>query len=115
MSSAGDDEMSTEIAISLKMLSLRIAGFGWKLLNLCYLSDEVFEDGLPSPAFTKMFPAKVDDPFIRADILVQTFKEINSLSVQAQDQNRDTFLKVIEKNYNLIGRLENLQSTGKCL
>ncbi|KAK4859854.1 hypothetical protein QYF36_012998 [Acer negundo] len=109
---AGDNEMSTDIAISLKMLSMRIVNFGWKLLNLCYLSDEVFEDGLPVPATTKMFPAKVDDPFIRADILVQTFREINGVSMQVLDQNRDTFLKIVEKNYNLIGRLENLQNTG---
>ncbi|KAK3231235.1 hypothetical protein Dsin_003116 [Dipteronia sinensis] len=109
---AGDNEMSTDIAISLKMLSMRIVNFGWKLLNLCYLSDEVFEDGLPVPATTKMFPAKVDDPFIRADILVQTFREINGVSMQVLDQNRDTFLKIVDKNYNLIGRLENLQNTG---
>ncbi|KAL5777609.1 hypothetical protein ACOSP7_010535 [Xanthoceras sorbifolium] len=109
---AGEDEMMTDIAISLKMLSMRIVNFGWKLLDLCYLSDEVFEDGLPVPAPTKMFPAKVDDPFIRGDILVQTFREINGVSMQVQDHNMDTFLKIVEKNYNLIRRLEHLQNSG---
>lgn len=106
--------MKSDVAISLKMLSMRIVKFGWKLLDLCYLSDGVFEDGLPIPAATKMFPAKVEDPFIRADILVQTFREINGISIQFQGQNRDTFLKNVEKNYNLVSRLENLQNTGKC-
>ncbi|KAM1807367.1 hypothetical protein ACFX11_030395 [Malus domestica] len=47
-----------------------LARFGWKLLDLCYLSDEAFKDNLPIPAAAKMFPAKVDDLFIRSDILL---------------------------------------------
>lgn len=74
---AGEDEMISKIAMSLKMLSMRIVKFGWRLLDICYLSDGVFEDSLPLPAATKMFPAKVEDPFIRADILVQTVREID--------------------------------------
>ncbi|KAJ0025677.1 hypothetical protein Pint_08654 [Pistacia integerrima] len=109
---AGEDEMIANIAISLKMLSMRIVKFGWKLLDVCYLSSEVFEDGLSIPAVTKMFPAKVEDPFIRADIVVQTLREISGVSLQVQDQNRETFLKKVERNYNLLRRLENLQNTG---
>ncbi|XVF64177.1 hypothetical protein PTKIN_Ptkin09bG0147100 [Pterospermum kingtungense] len=74
--------MLTDVAISLKMLSMRIVKFGWKLLDICYLSDEVFLDGHPIPTATKMFPAMVEDPFIRADILVQTFREMNGVSLQ---------------------------------
>ncbi|ESR46868.1 hypothetical protein CICLE_v10003334mg [Citrus x clementina] len=109
---AGEDEMISKIAMSLKMLSMRIVKFGWRLLDICYLSDGVFEDSLPLPAATKMFPAKVEDPFIRADILVQTVREINGVSLHVQDQNKDAFLASVEKNYNLISRLENLQETG---
>ncbi|KAJ0086787.1 hypothetical protein Patl1_08830 [Pistacia atlantica] len=79
---AGEDEMIANVAISLKMLSMRIVKLGWKLLDVCYLSSEVFEDGLSIPAVTKMFPAKVEDPFIRADIVVQTLREISGVSLQ---------------------------------
>lgn len=109
---AGEDEMISNIAISLKMLSMRIVQFGWKLLDICYLTDGVFEDSLPIPAAAKMFPPKVEDPFIRADILVQTFREINGVSLHVQDQNKDTFLASVDKNYSLISRLENLQEIG---
>ncbi|GLT58846.1 hypothetical protein SLA2020_317070 [Shorea laevis] len=107
------DEGMTDIAISLKMLSTRIVKFGWKLLDLCYLSDEVFGGDFPIPAVTKMFPAKVEDPFIRADILIQTFREINGVSLQfMENQNRDTFLQDVEKKHNVISKLESLQNTG---
>ncbi|XP_044511417.1 uncharacterized protein LOC123229572 isoform X2 [Mangifera indica] len=109
---AGEDEMITNISISLKMLSMRIVKCGWKLLDVCYLSSEVFEDDLPIPGIKKMFPAKVEDPFVRADIVLQTLREINGFSLQVQDQNRETFLKKVERNYNLLQRLEDLQNTG---
>lgn len=109
---SGEDEMISNISISLKMLSMRIVKFGWKLLDICYLSDGVFEDSLPTPAATKIFPAKVEDPFVRADILVQTFREINGVSLNVQDQKGDSFLASVGKNYNLISRLENLQEIG---
>ncbi|KAE8656123.1 Nucleic acid binding, putative isoform 1 [Hibiscus syriacus] len=103
----------TDIAISLKMLSLRIVKFGWKLLDICYLSDEVFLDAHPIPTVTKMFPVTVEDPFIRADILVQTLREINGVSLQCQEnEKQDSFLKNLEKNCNLMRKLENLQNTG---
>uniref|UniRef100_A0A803N1F7 CUE domain-containing protein n=1 Tax=Chenopodium quinoa TaxID=63459 RepID=A0A803N1F7_CHEQI len=68
--------MLSDVSLSLKMLSSRLVGLGWKLLDNCYLSEEFFKDNLPFPAAMKMFPASVEDPVIRADILVQTFKEI---------------------------------------
>ncbi|XWS25525.1 hypothetical protein CRYUN_Cryun27aG0075400 [Craigia yunnanensis] len=110
---SGEFAMLTDIAISLKMLSMRIVKFGWKLLDICYLSDEVFLDGHPIPTATKMFPATVEDPFIRADILVQTFREINGVSPQGQEnEKQDTFLQNVEKNCNMMSKLENLQNTG---
>ncbi|XVE70187.1 hypothetical protein DITRI_Ditri10aG0052400 [Diplodiscus trichospermus] len=110
---SGEIAMLTDIAISLKMLSMRIVKFGWKLLDICYLSDEVFLDGHPIPTATKMFPATVEDPFVRADILIQTFREINGVSLQGQEnEKQDTFLQSVEKNCNIMSKLENLQNTG---
>ncbi|XVE95023.1 hypothetical protein REPUB_Repub02eG0060300 [Reevesia pubescens] len=109
----GEPGMIADIAISLKMLSMRMVKFGWKLLDICYLSDEVFLDEHPIPTATKMFPANIEDPFIRADILVQTFREINGVSLQVQEnEKRDTFLQTIEKNCNIVSKLESLQNTG---
>ncbi|KAJ9186825.1 hypothetical protein P3X46_002355 [Hevea brasiliensis] len=109
----GDDEMISNIAVSLKMLSMRICKLGWKLLDICYLSNEVFTDCLPIPAVTKMFPAKVDDPVIRADILIQTFREISGLLLYTQEnQNRNTFLQNLDKNYHLMSKLQSLQNAG---
>ncbi|XVF39816.1 hypothetical protein PTKIN_Ptkin01aG0062600 [Pterospermum kingtungense] len=110
---SGEPGMLADIAISLKMLCMRIVKFGWKILHICFLSDEVFLDGHPIPTATKMFPATIEDPFIRADILVQTLREINGVSLQVQENEKcDTFLQAIEKNCNIMSKLENLQNTG---
>ena len=110
---ADEIEKISKVAISLKMLSMRIVKFGWNLLDICYLSSEVFGDGFPFPPATKMFPANVEDSFIRADILVQTFREINGISLQFQEnQNRETFLQNVEKVHNVMSKLESLQNTG---
>ncbi|KAK6939710.1 Ubiquitin system component CUE [Dillenia turbinata] len=106
-------EMLPDIAISLKMLSMRIVDFGWKLLDACYLSDEVFESGIFIPTATKMFPATVEDPVIRADILVQTFRELNVISRDSlENQNWGTFLQNVEKNHTILGRLDFLRNAG---
>ncbi|KAA8537847.1 hypothetical protein F0562_027573 [Nyssa sinensis] len=105
--------MLSSIALSLKMLSMRIVKFGWKLLDLCYLSDEVFEGSFPLPTATKIFPAKVEDPVIRADILVQTFREISGgYSHVEEGQNWGSFLQNVEKNHKIMSRIEFLQNTG---
>ncbi|XP_062076535.1 uncharacterized protein LOC133781519 [Humulus lupulus] len=108
-----EDQTMSSIDVGLKLLATRIIKFGWKLLDLCYLSDEVFEDDLPIPAATKMFPANIEDPGIRADILIQTFREITTVSVSNQENpSRETFLQHIEKNFNIMSKLENLQEIG---
>lgn len=112
---SGEDGMTSNIGVSLKMLSMRISNFGCKLLEFCYLSDEVFKDNLPIPAATKMFPANVEDPVIRADILVQTFREISEVSLHKEEnQNWETFLRKVEKNFCIMRKIENLRKTGKC-
>ncbi|XP_038715788.1 activating signal cointegrator 1 complex subunit 2 isoform X2 [Tripterygium wilfordii] len=109
----GDGERLSNISMSLKMLSMRMVNLGWKLLDICYLGDEMLEDDHPIPAITKMFPADVEDPFVRADILVQTFREINGVSIQDKDNQKfDTFLQNVEKKYNVMRRLESLQNNG---
>ncbi|KAF8410214.1 hypothetical protein HHK36_002737 [Tetracentron sinense] len=118
---AGADEVQNSFggmlsitATSFKMLSMRLVKFGWKLLDFCYLSNEAFESSLPHLSATKMFPAEVEDPVIRGDILVQTFREISgevSNHVQ-ENQHSRTFLQNVEKNYKILSRLEGLRDTG---
>lgn len=107
------DDTVSNIVVSLKMLRMRLVKFGWQLLHLCYLSDDVFLDSIPLPAATKMFPANVEDPVIRADILVQTFREINSVSLSFQEiHKKETFLQGVERNFNISSRIEGLQHNG---
>lgn len=108
------DEMISNVATSLKMLALRIVSFGWNLLEICYLGDEVFGNDLPVPVSMKMFPANVEDPVIRADILIQTLREINGISQQASGkQLGQTFLQRMEKNHSIMNRINSLRNNGK--
>ncbi|KAF3446558.1 hypothetical protein FNV43_RR11738 [Rhamnella rubrinervis] len=108
-----EDGMVSNVAVGLKMLSMRIVNFGWKLLEFCYLSDKVFEDILPIPAATKVFPANVEDPVIRADILVQTFRQISEVSPCTElNQNNETFLQKVEQKFYILSKMENLRNTG---
>ncbi|CAA6667408.1 unnamed protein product [Spirodela intermedia] len=99
---------------SLKMLSLRIAKFGWNLLDICYLSDDPFEDSLCFRTTTKIFPAMVEDPVIRGDILVQTLAKVNGeISMHIQDIRRhETFLQNIERKYSILARISSLRGKG---
>ncbi|XP_045800205.1 activating signal cointegrator 1 complex subunit 2 isoform X1 [Trifolium pratense] len=107
------DDLVSNIVVSLKMLRMRLVKFGWQLLHLCYLSDDVFLDSIPLPAATKMFPANVEDPVIRADILVQTFREINSVSLSfGEIYKKETFLQDVERNFNILSRIEGLKHNG---
>ncbi|KAI5404195.1 hypothetical protein KIW84_051366 [Lathyrus oleraceus] len=107
------DDAVSNIVVSLKMLRMRLAKFGWQLLQLCYLSDDVFLDSIPLPAATKMFPANVEDPVIRADILVQTFRDINSVTLSFQEIHlKETFLQDVERNFNVLSRIEGLKHNG---
>ncbi|WMV27328.1 hypothetical protein MTR67_020713 [Solanum verrucosum] len=107
------NEMRSNVFVSLKMLSTRIVNFGWKLLYLCYLSDEAFVESSPLPATMKMFPTNVEDPAIRADILVQSVRDISGDYSQAlEGHSKGTFLQIIEQNYNIMSRIELLRNTG---
>ncbi|KAJ0982117.1 hypothetical protein J5N97_010372 [Dioscorea zingiberensis] len=99
--------------LSLKMLSFRIVKFGWKLLEFCYLSNEIIEDDVLKTS-AKMFPAQVEDPVIRGDILVQTIKEINEEDSCHIQENHVTlsFLQNLEKNYSILSRISSLRTSG---
>lgn len=102
-----------DIVLSLKMLSVRVVKFGWKLLDFCYLNDQLTDDSLLQTA-TKMFPAKVEDPAIRGDILVQTFKEINGEVLSPFGKyGSGTFLQNLEKDFKILGQIQGLRNTGK--
>ncbi|PKA58169.1 hypothetical protein AXF42_Ash012892 [Apostasia shenzhenica] len=102
-----------DIILSLKMLSMRTVKLGWKLLDYCYLNDELTEDNLLQRA-TKMFPASVEDPSVRGDVILQTMKEINGEAPHQLIEHHDfgTFVENIEKNYMLLSRIESLCSQG---
>ncbi|KAK9756385.1 hypothetical protein RND81_01G093300 [Saponaria officinalis] len=105
--------MLSEVSISLRSLSTRIVDLGWKLLENCYLGDDLFKDDLYFPAAMKMFPANVEDPVIRADILVQCFREIATVSQDAKCRNlRNTYLQNIDKKFQILHRIQSLQQSG---
>ncbi|XP_072991765.1 uncharacterized protein [Typha latifolia] len=106
-------EMLPDIVLSIKLLSKRVLSFGWQLLDYCYLNDQLTEDSLLL-ATTKMFPAKVDDPVIRGDILVQTFKDMNKEATYTFQENLDngTFLQNLEKEFGIMRRIVSLRSNG---
>ncbi|CAI9291894.1 unnamed protein product [Lactuca saligna] len=106
-------EMLPKVVISLKMLSSRIVDFCWKLVNLCYLNEEMFVESARLPFASKIFPAQVEDPVIRADILVQTFREISEeCSIVQEERSVNSLLQSVEKKYQLMDRLQLLVNDG---
>ncbi|KAK6116006.1 hypothetical protein DH2020_008275 [Rehmannia glutinosa] len=106
-------DLLSNVFISLKMLSRRIAKFGWKLLYFCYLSDEAFESSYSHQVSMKMFPANVDDPVVRADILVQTIRDLTvEQTHDLGDRTWGTFVQDIEKNHKMMSRIELLHKAG---
>ncbi|KAJ0789711.1 putative ubiquitin system component CUE, UBA-like superfamily [Helianthus annuus] len=102
-----------EVFVSLKMLASRIVKFSWNLLNFSYLSEEVFNESVYFPSSSKIFPAQVEDPVIRSDILVQTFREISEeCSTVHEGKNAMSLLQSVEKSYQLMSRLELLTNQG---
>ncbi|KAI3821141.1 hypothetical protein L1987_08698 [Smallanthus sonchifolius] len=102
-----------EVVISLKMLASRIVKFSWKLLNFSYLSEEVFKEGVYFPSASKILPAQVEDPAIRSDILVQTFREISEECSTVHDgRNAMSLLQSVENSYQLMSKLESLGNRG---
>ncbi|XP_020593204.1 activating signal cointegrator 1 complex subunit 2 [Phalaenopsis equestris] len=100
------------IYLSFKMLSKRIVEFGWMLLDSCYLNGELTDENLLRST-SKVFPASVDNPSLRGDILVQTLKEINGEShYQVEHHNFGTFNENIEKKYKIFSKINNLCSQG---
>ena len=106
------DSIVTDIVLGIRMLSKRAVGFGWRLLEFCYLNDQLKEHDIQ--ASTKMFPAKVEDPMIRGDIIVQTLKDINGEATYSSQGNPGkTFLQALQKDFQLIRRIGDIRSKGK--
>lgn len=60
-----------------------------------------------------MFPASVEDSLIRAEILIQTFKEIAAVPQHAQGKHyKGTYLQDIDKRHQIMQRIQSLQSRG---
>ncbi|GJN30631.1 hypothetical protein PR202_gb18953 [Eleusine coracana subsp. coracana] len=96
-------------ALGIKMLSKRTVRFGWRLLHYCYLNDQLRETD--AQASTKMFPAKVEDPMIRGDILVQTLKDINrEASLSSQVNQGNTFLRALEQEFQLMSHIGSIRN-----
>jgi activating signal cointegrator complex subunit 2 len=101
----------SNVALGIKMLSKRTVKFGWRLLHYCYLNDQIREND--AQASTKMFPAKVEDPMVRGDILVQTLKDINrEVSLSSQVNHGNTFLEALELEFQLVSRVSTIQNKG---
>ena len=106
------DSIITDIVLGIRMLSKRAVGFGWRLLEFCYLNDQLKEHDIQ--ASTKMFPAKVEDPMIRGDIIVQILKDINGEATYSSQGNPGkTFLQALQKE--LIRRIGDIMNRGKLL
>jgi hypothetical protein len=63
-----------------------------------------------------MFPAKVEDPMIRGEIIVQTLKDINEEATYSSQGNPGkTFLQALQKDFQLIKRIGDIRNKGKLL
>ncbi|VFQ98424.1 unnamed protein product [Cuscuta campestris] len=112
-SSDVSSSMHCNVYLSLKMLSTRIVSFGWKLLYLCYLSDEAFNGSYPIHVGIKMFPSNVEDPIIRTDILLQIIRDINAVYLQSLERHsKGTFLQRIEENHKIMSKIQLLRNAG---
>ncbi|XP_024008259.1 activating signal cointegrator 1 complex subunit 2 isoform X2 [Eutrema salsugineum] len=107
----GDHDSLSDISTSLNMLSTRIGSLCWKILDICYLRNDLFNHESSIPSVTKMLPSSVEDPMVRADILIQTFREIGGVSEQSLE-SKNRLLHKIEKSYRIIDRLRSLQNAG---
>ncbi|KAK4387598.1 Activating signal cointegrator 1 complex subunit [Sesamum angolense] len=106
-------DLLSNVFTSLKMLSTRIAKLGWKLLYFCSLSDEAFQSSYSLPISMKMFPPNVEDPVVRADILIQTIRDLTGHHTDVPAvRTWGTFIQNIQKNHNMMNRIELLQKTG---
>uniref|UniRef100_A0A0E0KA87 CUE domain-containing protein n=1 Tax=Oryza punctata TaxID=4537 RepID=A0A0E0KA87_ORYPU len=104
------DSILSDIVLGIRMLSRRTVSFGWRLLEFCYLNGQLVEHDVE--ASTKMFPAKVEDPMIRGDIIIQTLKDINREATYSQDHPGKTFLQALEKEFKLMNRIGDIRKKG---
>ncbi|XP_047089748.1 activating signal cointegrator 1 complex subunit 2-like [Lolium rigidum] len=104
------DSIVTDIVLGIRMLSKRAVVFGWRLLEFCYLNDQLKEHHIQTSS-TKMFPAKVEDPMIRGEIIIQKLKDINAEATYSSQVNPGkTFLQALQKDFQLISRIGDIRN-----
>ncbi|KAJ3673977.1 hypothetical protein LUZ60_005969 [Juncus effusus] len=96
-----------DIQSSLKLLSKRLIKLGWILLDQCYLNDLLNESELRE--FAIMVPAKVEDPLIRGEILLQKLNELREFAIIG---GALTFLQGLEMEFELLTRVNSLWFNG---
>eukprot|EP01018_Ginkgo_biloba_P013508 Gb_29126 [translate_table: standard] len=106
---SASDDMELMVQPRLKKLSARIVKFAWQLLYICYLSQTLAQDDCQYPS-TKVFPAQVEDPVVRGDILVQVIGEIAVGSSSSADRpsSSGSFLWNLDRRHKLMNNLDEL-------
>ena len=113
---SASDDMEFLVQPRLKTLGARIVKFAWQLLYICYLSKTVGQDDYQFPS-TKIFPAQVEDPVVRGDIIIQVLGEIAAGSSGGVDGpiSSGSFLSNLERRHKLMSKLDELSKDGKYL
>ncbi|KAK3150795.1 hypothetical protein QOZ80_3AG0237900 [Eleusine coracana subsp. coracana] len=82
---------------------------GFKVMSKSQSNGETSENKILS----NVALAKVEDPMIRGDILVQTLKDINrEASLSSQVNHGNTFLRVLEQEFQLMSRIGSIRNKG---
>jgi len=110
---SASDDMELLVQPRLKTLGTRILKFAWQLLYICYLSQTFGQDDYQFPS-TKIFPAQVDDPVVRGDIIIQVIGEIMTGSSGGVDGpiSSGSFLLNLERRHKLMSKLDELSKDG---
>lgn len=110
---SASDDMELLVQPRLNTLGARIVKFAWQLLYICYLSQNFGQDDYQFPS-TKIFPAQVEDPVVRGDIIIQVLGEIAAGSSGGVDGpiSSGSFLSNLERRHKLMSKLDELSKDG---
>lgn len=110
---SASNNMELLVQPRLKTLGARIVKFAWQLLHICYLCKTFGQDDYQFPS-TKIFPAQVEDPVVRGDIIIQVVGEMAAGSSGGVDVpiSSGSFLSNIERRHQLMSKIEELSKDG---
>lgn len=110
---SASNNMELLVQPRLKTLDTRIVKFAWQLLHICYLSQTFGQDDYLFPS-TKIFPAQVEDPVVRGDIIIQAIGEIAAGISGGVDVpiSSGSFLSNLERKHKLMSKIEELSNDG---